>query len=351
MVNSKRNSTDISWTRRAGWILGILLVAACLYYLIKIPLANLDKTAKLRVYAFSTQQEVLSQAIIPAFEKAWEAENDQNLVIEAVFGPSGTLAGQINLGAPADVAILSNSRHVEWLRIGKRVKSSDEPVLIAATPLVILTRIGNPAGIQAYTDLAQPGIRLIHADPRSSGVGEWAVLGVYGNAYLPNQDAGAGEAQLQAVWNNVRLMGASARASLALFELGAGDALVTYEQDARMALERRVPLEIVVPARTIVARHYAVVVDDNLAWGERSIAEALIEFMVSDQGQLLFSQYHFRPSTLEGLDFPPLESPFTADDLGGWNQAYESLVANLWLQKIEPELDLEPASGYLGIGD
>ncbi len=351
MVNSQQKLSTRSWVQTTSWILGIGLLVVCLYYAIGTPLARINKTAILRVYAFSTQAEVLSQAIFPAFEQAWEAENNQDLIIEGVYGPSGTLAGQINLGAPADVAILSNSRHVEWLKIGKRLNPKDEAILIAATPLVILTRETNPLGIQTYSDLAIPGRLLVHADPRSSGVGEWAILGVYGNAYLPDRDAEAGSTQLKAIWQNVKLMGTSARASLALFELGAGEALLTYEQDALMALERNVPLDIVVPERTIVAQHYAVVVADNLTWRERPIAEAFIQFMVSDEGQQLFSQYHFRPANLESPTFPPLLNPFTEADLGGWDQAYESLVTNFWRQEIEPSLELEPASGYLGTGE
>ena len=73
--------------------------------------------------------------------------------------------------------------------------------------------------------------------------------------------------------------------------------------------------------------------------------------MVSDEGQQLFSQYHFRPTNLESPTFPRLLNPFTEADLGGWNQAYESLVTNLWQQEIEPGLELEPASGYLGTGE
>ncbi|MFN2167539.1 MAG: substrate-binding domain-containing protein, partial [Anaerolineae bacterium] len=252
MTNSRQERSPGSWAKAAGWIVGIALLAACLFYAVRLPLAGFNSTATLRVYAFSTQAEVLSQAIFPAFEQAWEAENHKDLVIEAVYGPSGTLAGQINLGAPADVAILSNSRHVDWLKIGKRLNANDEAILIGATPLVILTREGNPLGIQDYSDLAQPDLRLVHADPRTSGVGEWAILGAYGNAYLPDEDAEAGKAQLKAIWQNVRLMGDSARASLSLFELGAGDALLTYEQDALMAEERNVPLEIIIPERTIV---------------------------------------------------------------------------------------------------
>jgi ABC-type sulfate transport system substrate-binding protein len=71
-------------------------------------------------------------------------------------------------------------------------------------------------------------------------------------------------------------VGSSARASLILFELGAGDALVTYEQDAFLARQRGVSLEIVRPPRTILARHYAVIVDENVTASEEPVAEAFL---------------------------------------------------------------------------
>ena len=61
------------------------------------------------VYAFSTQEEVLSQRVFPVFERRWETETGRELTIEAVFGPSGTLARQIVLGAPADVPSLATN--------------------------------------------------------------------------------------------------------------------------------------------------------------------------------------------------------------------------------------------------
>ena len=133
-----------------------------------------------------------------------------------------------------------------------------------------------------------PACRLLHADPRSSGAGEWALLAEYGSALpgigRPCSTPGR-QAQLQAIWRNVRLLGASARATMTLFELGAGDAFVTYEQDALLAQERGVPLEIVVPSRTIVARHVAVIVDGNVLPGEVPMAQAFVEYLLSDAGQ------------------------------------------------------------------
>ena len=57
----------------------------------RITMANAPTRVRLVVYAFSTQEEVLTQGIFPAFEQAWEAKTGQDLTIEGVFGPSGTL--------------------------------------------------------------------------------------------------------------------------------------------------------------------------------------------------------------------------------------------------------------------
>lgn len=305
-------------------------------------LAKQSGRNRLVVYGFSSQQEVMTQSILPGFERSWEAETGRELEIESLFGPSGTVAGQINLGAPADVVLFSNAQHVSWLVFGKRVRSGTQPILIGSTPMVIVTRPGNPAGISRLADLAKPNVNLLHADPRSSGAGEWAVLAEYGNALLETGDPAAAKDQLQAIWRNVRLLGSSARATMTLFELGAGDAFVTYEQEAMLARERGVPLEIVVPPQTIIAEHVAVAVDDNVSLTERPMVEAFMHYLQND-AQQAFSRYYLRPSTLESDSFPGLVKPFTVDDLGGWSQAYVMLVETLWRSEIEPRLQLEPA--------
>jgi ABC-type sulfate transport system substrate-binding protein len=344
MFNSRRSR---DWRRLVNWSLGLLLLIVVAFYGGRAVFANTHGPVRLVVYAFSTQEEALTQSIFPAFEQAWEAETGRELTIEGVFGPSGTLAGQINLGAPADVALLSNEQHVNWLKVGRRVRWKAYPVMVSTTPMVIVTRPGTPAGIADFGDLVQPGLRLLHADPRSSGAGDWALLAEYGSALLESGDQTAAQAQLKAIWHNVRLLGPSARATLTLFELGAGDALVTYEQDARLALARDVPLEIVVPPRTIIAQHVAVIVDANVTPAERPVAQAFVSYLLSDAGQQAFARYHLRPADLKNDAFPPLIQPFTVEELGGWSRAYIELVEALWQTEIEPRLDLEPAPRLL----
>jgi len=341
---------DSDWRRRVGSTLGLALMIAVVIYG-RIVMSDTPTPIRLVVYAFSTQEEVLTQSIFPAFEEAWEAKTGQDLIIEGVFGPSGTLAAQINLGAPSDVALFSNAQHVTQLKVGRRVRVNNQPVGFSHTPMVIVTRPGNPRGITGFSDLAQPGLPLLHADPRSSGAGQWAVLAEYGSALQDSGDRATAEMQLQAIWRNVQLLGASARATMTLFELGAGDAFVTYEHDALLAQERGALLEIVMPSHTIVSRHVAVIVDNNVTPGELPLAQAFVEYLLSDAGQQAFSRYHLRPADLEGEQFPGIAQPFTVEDLGGWSKAYTLLVEGFWQTEIEPRLHLESTPTVLGTGE
>lgn len=322
----------------------VLMLTLILFLGGKTILANDDVPIRLVVYAFSTQEEALTQGIIPAFERQWEAENEQDLIIESVFGPSGTLAGRINLGEPADIAILSNERHVDLLKFGRRLQMETQPVLVSYSPIIIVTRPGNPKGIKDFADLAQPGLQLLHADPSTSGVGEWAILGEYGSVLLESGRPSIAEQQLLNIWSNVRLMGPSARAVLSLFEIGAGDALVTYEHDALLSLAQGTELEIVVPKNTILAQHFGVIVDKNVTAAERPAAEAFIQFMLSDSGQQILNRYFHRTNNIQDSDFPQLMNTFTVNDLGGWSQAHDQLISTLWQEEIEPHLMLEPIS-------
>ncbi len=340
-----------NWGHPLNWFFGVVFLGILTYLVWSGIHSPSNQSIQLVVYAFSTQEEVLTQGIFPAFKKAWEIETGENVDIEGIFGPSGTLSVQITMGAPADIAIFSNQRHVDWLKFSKCVDRNTDQVMVASTPLVIVTRPGNPKGISDYVDLTQPDIQLLHADPRSSGVGEWTVLGEYGSSFLETGDDNIAKSFLKDIWGNVRLVGSSARATLTLFEIGAGDALVTYEQDAYFARERGIPLEINTPKRTILTRNYAVIVDDNVTRVERPVVEAFMAYVQSEEGQKIFSQYYFRTISIENGNLPDLGLHFTEDDLGGWYKAHNSLIENYWKIEIEPYLELEPAATFLGIGE
>ncbi len=333
----------VGWRRPGSWLLATALIALVGFYGLRAYQGSSQSPVRLVIYAFSTQEEVLTDGVFPAFEQAWEAETGRELEIEALFGASGTMAGQINLGAPADIALLSTAEHVDWLRLGRRVHRDTQPAAVGCTPMVIVTRPGNPWGITDFSSLAQDELRLLHSDPQTSGAGEWSVLAEYGSALFETGDAAAAREQVSQIWDNVQLLAPSARAAMTLFEMGAGDALITYEQDALQALERGVLLEVVMPPRTIVAQHAAVIVDDNVTRAERPVAESLLRYLTSDAGLHILAAHHVRAPGCQSEGLASPEAPFTVEELGGWSAAHEELVKGLWQTEIAPGLNLEPA--------
>lgn len=345
-----RSVEDRGWRRLVGFIIGVAILAASIVYA-RLTVSRADAPIRLRVYALSTLQESLTESLLPAFEQAWEAEKGRDLDIEAVFGSSGTLVGQINRGEPADVAILSNTRHVTELKFGQRVSRKVQPVAIGSTPLVIVTRAGNAAGITGFADLAQSGLRLLHANPETSSAGEWAALAGYGSAFMTSGDPAAAESQAKAIWRNLRLLCPSARATLTLFEMGAGDAFVTYEHAALLARERGVPLEIVVPPATVIAEHVAVIIDGQVTRAEQPVVQAFVDYLLSDAGQEILRRYHVRATDAASGPFAALDGAFTIEDLGGWTKAYTRLVAPLWEAEVETRLSPESGARLLDSTD
>ena len=100
------------WSRLAGLIIsripcrqeqlcsGAILLIVLAFFAVGAILADgqLSARSTLLVYGFSSQEEVFTQGIFPAFEREWQARTGGELTIEGVFGPSGTLARQIVLG-------------------------------------------------------------------------------------------------------------------------------------------------------------------------------------------------------------------------------------------------------------
>lgn len=325
-----------------AYILIIFSLLLLIFFTVKSMVTRADAPVHLVVYAYSTMDEVMQQAVFPEFEEQWEAEHGTELFIDGIFGPSETIAGQVNLGAPADVVLLSNVHHLNWLKAGKLVSPDSEPQILAQTPMVIVTRPGNPFGIRSYEDLSQSGLHLLHPDPGTSGAGQWAILAEYGSVLLETGDPEVAREQLISIWKNVNILSSSARSTLTLFEMGAGDVLVTYEQDARLAQDKGLDLEIVIPDSTIIAQPVVARVGRNIKVNESEAVEAFVDFLFSDKGQQILVNYGFRPAQLKEESFPSLKETFLVSDLGGWASANQVILEDIWRADIEPMLEQHP---------
>ncbi len=329
-------------------ILALLAINACLP---KSPSEG-GGGINITVYGFSIMKESLEKEIYPAFAAKVKREHGLDVRFTSSFAGSETVTNQILQGVKAQVAILSIERDAQRLK-EKGFVTSDWHVLpqrgiVNRTPFVILVRKGNPKGIHDFSDLAKPGIKLIHPDPVSSGGAQWSILAIYGSELVKSEKQ-FGEADrsralqlLQAVWRNVISTPGSAREARTQFESGYGDALVTYELDALLMKESnaKADAEIVIPEATILSEHPAVVVDRDVSAADRPVVDAFMQYLWSEDAQRAFVKFHFRSSTSEALnqenkELATIRHPFTVDYFGGWDKAYPEVIEGVFRNQVQ----------------
>lgn len=316
------------------------------------PTTETNGGVNITVYGFSIMKESLEKAVYPAFSAKWKQEHGLDVHFTSSFAGSETITNQIIQGVKAQVAILSIERDAQRLKDHGDVKSDwhslPQKGIVNKTPFVILVRRGNPKGIHDFPDLAKPGIRLIHPDPISSGGAQWSVLAIYGSELVKSEkqsgepDRTRGVQTLQAIWRNVISTPSSAREARTQFELGNGDALVTYELDGLLMKEgnTKVDAEIVIPEATIFSEHPAVVIDRNVSSSDRPIIDAFMQYLWSDEAQRAFVKFHFRSSTKDTLteenkELATIKYPFTVDYFGGWEKAYPDVIEVVFRDQVQ----------------
>ncbi|HEY5073618.1 MAG TPA: sulfate ABC transporter substrate-binding protein [Pyrinomonadaceae bacterium] len=329
-------------------ILALLAISACLP---KSPSEGRGGI-NITVYGFSIMKESLEKEIYPAFAAKVKREHGLDIRFTSSFAGSETITNQILQGVKAQVAILSIERDAQRLK-DKGFVTSDWHALpqrgiVNKTPFVILVRKGNPKGIHDFSDLAKPGVRLIHPDPVNSGGAQWSILAIYGSE-LVKSERQSGEADrpralqmLQAVWRNVISTPGSAREARTQFESGYGDALVTYELDALLMRESnpKADAEIVIPEATILSEHPAVVVDRDVSAADRPVVDAFMQYLWSEDAQRAFVKFHFRSSTSDALnqenkELATIKYPFTVDYFGGWDKAYPEVIEGVFRDQVQ----------------
>ncbi|HTG86631.1 MAG TPA: sulfate ABC transporter substrate-binding protein [Pyrinomonadaceae bacterium] len=322
-----------------------LVAASCLP---KPPAEGGDITITL--YGFSIMKESLEKAIFPAFTARWKQLHGQEVRFQTSFAGSETVTNQILQGAPAEVAILSIERDAQRLqRAG--FSTSDWHLfpargIVNRTPFIIIVRKGNPKGIHDFPDLGKPGVKLIHPDPVSSGGAQWSILAIYGSELKKSevesseQDKQRALETLRSIWRNVKATPGSAREARTTFELGNGDALITYELEGLLMKEANAPIEIVVPRSTIFSEHPAVVIDKNVSAEKRQVIDAFMQYLWSDEAQEAFVKFHFYSTTNDALNqantgFGKIELPLTIEYFGGWDKAYPEVIEKVFRDQVQ----------------
>ncbi len=303
--------------------------------------AHAAETTLLNVSYDPTRE--LYQDFNKAFAAHWKTKSGDDLKVKQSHGGSGKQARAVIDGLAADVVTLALAYDIDEIANRgliakdwqKRLPHNSAPY---TSTIVFLVRKGNPKGIKDWNDLARPGISVITPNPKTSGGARWNHLAAWGFAFKqPGGNEKTAQDFLTKIYKNVPVLDSGARGSTTTFiERGIGDVLVTWENEALLAIKELGPekVEVVSPSISILAEPPVAVVDKVVdRRGTRKVAEAYLQFLYTDEGQEIAAKNYYRPidekiAKKYAAQYPKLKL-FTIEEVaGGWNKAQKTHFAD-----------------------
>ncbi len=298
------------------------------------PVAASNKDAEITLVSFAVTKAA-HEAIIPKFVEKWKKEKNQNVTFKTSYGGSGSQTRAVIDGLEADIvhlALAGDTQKIEKAGLIQPGWEKEVPNngIVSKSVGAIATRAGNPKGIKTWADLGKDGVRVITADPKTSGVARWNFLALWNSVIKAGGDEQkATDFVTQIYTKNVQLLAKDAReATDAFFKQGQGDALINYENELILARQKGEKVEAIIPDVNISIDNPIAIVDKNVdKHGNREVAEAFTQFLFTPEAQQEFAKIGFRPvdetvaQTKEVKDkYPSVKTLGTVQDFGGWSQ-------------------------------
>jgi sulfate transport system substrate-binding protein len=278
-----------------------------------------------------------------AFARHWAAKSGgQRVAVRQSHGASGGQARSVIDGLEADVVTLALAYDVDAIAKAGLIQPGWITTLANnsapyTSTIVFLVRKGNPKGLRDWSDLVEPGVQVITPNPKTSGGARWNYLAAWQHAksQAGGDDAKA-EAFATALFRNVPVLDTGARGSTTTFmERGIGDVLLTWENEAHLALaEARDKVDIVAPQTSMVTEPSVAIVDAVVdRRGTREIARAYLEYLYSAEGQAIAAKHHYRPrdatvAAKYAHAFAEVKLVKIDEAFGGWEAAQKTHFAD-----------------------
>lgn len=290
-----------------------------------------QKDAELTLVSYAVTRAAYEK-IVPEFTKKWKQEHNQNVTFNQSYGGSGSQTRAVIDGLEADVVALAlalDTKKIEKAGLIQPGWEQEAPndAIVTKSVAALVTRDGNPKGIKSWADLTKDDVKVITANPKTSGGARWNFLGIWGSVTKTGGDDTKAQDFTTQVFKNVPVLPKDAReASDVFFKQGQGDVLINYENEVLLAAKNGQKLPYVVPEVNISIDNPVAVVDKNVdKHGTREIAEAFVKYLFTPEAQREFAKTGFRPvdATVEkevADQYPKVKTLFTAKDLGGWSE-------------------------------
>ncbi len=272
------------------------------------------------------------EAIIPKFVEQWQKEKGQTVIFNQSYGGSGSQTRAVIDGLEADIvhlALALDTQKIEKAGLIDKGWEKEFPNggIVSKSVAAIVTREGNPKGVKTWEDLAKDGVKVITADPKTSGVARWNFLALWGSIIKTGGDDAKALDFTSKVYKNVPILTRDAReASDVFFKQGQGDALINYENEVLLAGDKGEKLPYTIPEVNVSIDNPIAIIDKNVTkHGTKEVAEAFVKFLYTPEAQREFAKAGFRPvdATVAAepefaKKYPSVKTLFTAQDLGGW---------------------------------
>lgn len=305
------------------------------------PVANNKQNVELTLVSFAVTKAA-HEAIIPKFVEQWKKDHNQTVTFKQSYGGSGSQTRAVIDGLEADVvhlALAGDTAKIEKAGLIQPGWEKEVPNngIVSRSVAALITRPGNPKGIKTWADLEKDGVKLITADPKTSGIAKWNFLALWNSVIKTGGDEAKASAFVTKVYNNVPILTKDAREATDTFaKQGQGDALINYENEIILAQQKGEKVEYVVPDVNISIDNPIAVVDKNVdKHGNREVAEGFIKFLYTPEAQQEFIKLGFRPAdetlaqTKEVADkFPKVKTLGTVQDFGGWEAVDKKFFAD-----------------------
>lgn len=305
------------------------------------PVSASKQNVELTLVSFAVTKAA-HEAIIPKFVEQWKKEHNQTVTFRQSYGGSGSQTRAVIDGLEADVVHLALAGDTEKIQKAGLIepgweKESPNNGIVSKSVAAIITRPGNPKGIKTWADLEKGDIKLITADPKTSGIARWNFLALWNSIIKTGGDEARATEFVTKVYQNVPILTKDAReATDAFAKQGQGDALINYENEVILAQQKGEKVDYIVPEVNISIDNPIAVVDKNVdKHGTREVAEGFVKFLYSPEAQQEFVNLGFRPvdeklsQTKEVTDkYPKVKTLGTVQDFGGWEEIDKKFFAD-----------------------
>jgi len=250
----------------------------------------------------------LYQDVNTAFAAQWHTQHPDAapLHIEMSHGGSGRQARAVIDGLEADVVTLALPYDIDQIAARgfiaadwqTRLPNNSAPY---TSTMVFVVRHGNPKNIHDWNDLVRSGVSVVTPNPKTSGGARWNYLAAWGYALQqPGGNDTTARAFVQHLYANVPVLDTGARAATTTFaQRGIGDVLITWENEAHLALAEfgQGQFEIITPSVSIRAEPTVAWVDRNVERHHTAeVAEAYLRYLYTPEAQEIAARRFYRPS-------------------------------------------------------